>query len=246
MQRRFILLAQAYQVLADPDQRRAYDRRRAAEGGSPSASSASGTAAQPQPARSPAEPARSRPAGSGPAAAAAEFSADSNRRGASGQPAPAQRSSPRPAAGAGAAELREILQEVEQSLSKFGLDLRQPTEVVLEELADWARSLYRDLVGAVRNAQVGSEPEDPPRPSGRPPRPSGPRRGEAGHAHVSSAHAGRNAQEREDQPTHELAVERELEQLKQGVRTGTSPRRPTIDEELAELKRQRGSKPTAR
>jgi curved DNA-binding protein CbpA len=218
LHRRFIQLAQAYQVLGDPEQRKAYDRRRAAERLSRGATgpAAEGVASQASAARPAAQAAR--PASARP------------------RPPPGSPPHPRPAAAKpDLAELHDILNEAEHSLSKFGLDLRQPTEVVLEELLDWARALYRDLAGAVRGKDDPArapQPGPPPRAKLQPARPGAPR-GAAPRAPESDA-AGLN----------ELSVERELDRIKRGVRSGSSPRAATVDDELADLKRKLGKKPT--
>jgi curved DNA-binding protein CbpA len=236
MQRRFILLAQAYRVLGDPDRRRAYDRRRASEGFSRATAPAAGATARSQSVRSPGGTTRGESTGSG-------STRTSTRKDASGPHASAPRSSSRTASQLDVADLREILQEAEQNLSKFGLDLRQPTGVVLEELMDWARGLYRDLVGAVRGADAGSEATASPHRPGPRRRPSGSGPQGQERAHGTPFGTRRSPRNPEATPTHELAVERELEQLKRGVKTGASRRPPTADDELAELKRKHGRNP---
>jgi curved DNA-binding protein CbpA len=214
MQRQFIQIAQAYQVLGDPEQRLAYDRRLAAE-------RAAAGAARPHPRPASASRPPPRPAASqGP----------QPPRPASTKPSASTLRGTTPTAPPDLEEMREILREAEQSLAKFGLNLRQPVDVAMEELLDWARALYRDLVGAARGTTLtATPPPRPAKPSGRPqefPRPAGPARAE-----------------RAADSLNELAVERELEQIKRGVSRGGTKRPPTLDEELAALKRQHGKPP---
>jgi curved DNA-binding protein CbpA len=260
LQRRFIELARAYQVLSSPQLRAAYDRQRVA------------------PDRQSAAYDRQR------AAHDQHSAAERRARRGGGEPGPvprAARPSPGPAAAARAAsppprsrtarsapgdkhaapDVGRIRRDAEQSLAAFGLDLRLPGEATLDSLLDWARGLYRDLAGAVRpgaatphrrqSASAGARSEQRGS-AGAGPRPQPDREAsEAPHPsrHGRVASSARSAAGPAD--TSDPDIERELARLKREVRRGSrsatrnAGRAPTLDEELAELKRRHGRKPPA-
>jgi curved DNA-binding protein CbpA len=241
---RFIRLAQAYQVLSDPQRRRAYDRslpaRPAPQNATRNASATGPGTARPAGQASPrAAAGSSGPAGpAGPGAQRAGSAPGSTPR-----RAPA-RASPGPTGPA--PELRDILKEAEQSLSRFGLDSRPPAEVAVEELLDWAKALYRDLVGAVTGSTAAAAPDAG---TGAP----GSGAPWTGSSRTMAREAG--AQPAPGAGYSELSVERELEQIKRriqggvrgGAQRGRAPgsgtaRAPTVDDELADLKRRHGKK----
>ena len=253
LQRRFIELARAYQVLSSPELRAAYDRQsvaqdrqsvahdrqRAVERGARRGGGEAGPvprAARPSP---------------GPAAAARAASPLPRSR--TARSAPGDKHA--------APDVGRIRRDAEQSLAAFGLDLRLPGEATLDSLLDWARGLYRDLAGAVRpgaatphrrqSAAAGAR-SDPRGSAGAGPRPQPDREAsEAPHPsrHGRAASSARSAAGPAD--TCDPDIERELARLKREVRRGSrsatrnAGRAPTLDEELAELKRRHGRKPPA-
>jgi curved DNA-binding protein CbpA len=111
LQRRFILLAQAYDTLGDVHRRREYDRLRTARGPDP------GTVGpRPSPGQGRARASRARPA---------------------------QEAAP-------AADWDSLLRDVGTLLNRFGLDLKQPGERLIETLLDWARELFREFLAKWR------------------------------------------------------------------------------------------------
>jgi len=229
---RFIQLAQAYQLLSDPEQRKAYDYRLAAERERQQA----GTSRRVAP-----EFERARTGGAG---SKRESPRTANSSGNERSPrSPGSRESGQTAGQKGprsqtrdpSSELREILKEAEHSLSRFGMDLRQPADVVLEELLDWARALYRDLVGAVRRSRPGGKASGGAATRGgqsstqRP----GPRSSAAGKRTASAS----SNPDIDSAHLNELDVERELARLKQSAAKGSVRRSFTVDDELEELKR---------
>ena len=144
LRRRFIQLAQAYDVLSDTAKRESYQREWQAHHRHPPRESGrpAGTAG--------AGPFRSSGAAFGGARRAQ--GGDSRRRKApNGKP-----ESDFP---------DDLLDDVKTLLAGFGLDLRQPFEKLLEQLTSWAREIFLGVAG-------GAEPgaaKDPPRkrPRGR-------------------------------------------------------------------------------
>ncbi len=235
LQRRFILLAQAYQVLSHAALRAAYDRQRAAERGS---RRMGGAEARPAPRAANPSP---RPSG-GSRTASPSPTASPPGRAARRGPEP-HRADP---------DVGQIRREAEQSLAAFGLDLRLPAEAALEQLLVWARGLYRDLAEAVRpNARTPRARQKPARGPARPepdshadahsrPRPE---RTQAPHS-PRQTRAARDTDARSAAGPDDPAIESELARLKRDLRSGG--RRPsraaTVDDELAELKRKHGRK----
>jgi curved DNA-binding protein CbpA len=127
LQRRFIALAQAYETLRDPPRRAAYDRAHGVAQSAARARAGSGAQGDPPPRKGPAAHARKGPA--------AQARASQGRAGTDG-PADTETS------------LDDLLRDVEALLGRFGLDLRPPFEALLEELLDWARTVYRQVVEA--------------------------------------------------------------------------------------------------
>ena len=127
-QRRFILLAQAYDTLSDPAARAQYDRQWRARFGRGGAER------------------RTRPGGG-----AASTSAKQTRAGAARRGAPGARETPgaeRAREAEGASDWNDLVRDTEHLLRQFGLDLRLPLEALLERLLQWALELYREVTGA--------------------------------------------------------------------------------------------------
>jgi curved DNA-binding protein CbpA len=144
--------------------------------------------------------------------------------------------------------LEDVVQDVEELLSRFGLDLRSPVEVVWDTLLTWARRIFRDT----------APPEPTPRPKPRPPTephrrtqappqppPRAKRRAtfrdEAEDAVFRELHSEPSV----DRRAEDLELERDLADLKRTV--GNTPkgnrrasRAPTVEEELAALKERMG------
>ncbi|MCZ6749237.1 MAG: J domain-containing protein [SAR324 cluster bacterium] len=151
--------------------------------------------------------------------------------------------------------LDELLREVETLLGRFGLDLKQPVERLLDELLNWAREIFRQVSGAWAPAGQGA--------------PSGSRR-TAGSARSSgqAASSARGAGSSEDNATGGKrrggagktggtapnagagdggqAVETELKELKRRAQNrpardrNASTMPHSVDEELKRLKRRLG------
>jgi curved DNA-binding protein CbpA len=180
VQRRFILVSQAYDTLSDPARRRDYDRRR---GPNPAESRAdrggSGASAS-----------QERPRQAGHAAGAGAARPRPERAGATHGAAPE-------------ADWNSLLSEVEGLLGKFGLDLKQPAERLLETLLNWARALFDDFLAAWNEEGA----QGAPRP-GR----AGSRTG-GSESRKSSSRAQTAGPSRRDR-TRTPEIEAELEELK--------------------------------
>ncbi|HUJ76590.1 MAG TPA: DnaJ domain-containing protein [bacterium] len=255
LNQRFILLAQAYAVLSDPARRQAYDRQRQAgprqprqqpsrqpgpgaasqhaAPGAQAAASASGaqkTAARP---KSRSGTARGTTAASG--AARAPGGPDAQQGGAPGRTsrtapegtsragrAASQGATASGARAAGAtppqdAALHDLVRDLDDLLTRFGLGLRQPWDRVVKDLLDWARSVFQEGTAPRGRSRAQTQPgATAKRQNARP-----------------ATQEGQAA---------DAALEAELEALRRQVRSGRRPtsRAPTLDEELAELKRRLG------
>lgn len=156
--------------------------------------------------------------------------------------------------------LDELLREVETLLGRFGLDLKQPVERLLDELLNWAREIFRQVSGAWAPAGQGAPPGSrrtagSARSSGQTASPAGSagsseddatggkRRGGAGKTGGTAPNGGTG-----DGGTGDggQAVEAELNELKRRAQNrpardrnaGTMPH--SVDEELKRLKRRLG------
>ena len=136
VERRFIQLAQAYETLADPERRATFDRKwRTTQRAGRARRSASGAG----------------PAGTathGPKSATGATGAGNGAR--PGQASPSSE-------GPEEVGLEELLQDVEELLGRFGLDLRQPFELALERLLDWAQELFRGVMQTWEEAGEAEE-----------------------------------------------------------------------------------------
>ncbi len=54
--------------------------------------------------------------------------------------------------------LEDLLRDVEGRLRAFGLDLRQPVEVLLEMMLDWAREIYRQVLASDASSAASERP----------------------------------------------------------------------------------------
>ncbi|MBI4084007.1 MAG: J domain-containing protein [Candidatus Lambdaproteobacteria bacterium] len=224
MERRFIQLAQAYQTLADPARRAAYDRERAqsrpAPGPAPRPATAAGRgsadaresarrarAAEPPPRPSSSRPSSSRaeapPQGHAPKGAAP--------KGVPPHPGAAGR---RAQTAAEATDLDNLLRDSERILARFGLDLRQPFERLIEALLAWARDLYAAATAP------GAEAHPPPQPS--PARGEGERRHRAAPAEERAMRGTRPGARPQTAAGADSELEAELAALKRGRRAGSA------------------------
>ena len=211
VERRFIQLAQAYETLADPERRAAFDRKRRTTQASARGTGRT-TARDPSRATGASRPetGAGRTATHGPRSAPGGTEAGS---GADPRQAP-------PSQGPDDVTLEELLQDVEDLLGRFGLDFRQPFEQVLESLLDWARELFRGVMQAWEEAGEAEEGGHPARGAsagakGTSAEAGRPRPGETG------ASAGRAANRAADRAAEERKIEAELEALKRKTRSKT-------------------------
>jgi curved DNA-binding protein CbpA len=232
LKRRFIQLAQAYEVLRDPARRARYDREREAAG---ARAGAAAGARKPGYQSSGAQRARPR---SGPDRwRSTRATAPGGRPSGSGGAAPQD----------GGESLEDLLRDVEGLLGRFGLNLRQPFEELLDGLLDWAKALFRQVLESWEGAEPppGGRPTGAPRPepgragsgarAGADPAQDGPRtktagggsgahRPESGPAGEPGARAGRRAAETD--------LVAELEALRQRVKR--RPGGPSLDPDNVE------------
>ncbi len=258
----FIRLAKAYRTLSDPAQRAAYDRQwrtafahktqRAQPRGRPRAERASSTAGDSQ-----------RPAGGRGGA-----SAEQNRTGSSSESRRRQSTETGP-------DLQDLLDDAASLLSAFGLDLRQPFQVLLDALMGWAKSVFEEVTaqGSAQGNAANSATSNGTASADQ----SGAGGGTASQkkAHAKADSAGTRTRKNEAGGTpraatgspHEGAsgtsaqqaggarsgklpeqeVEKELTDIKKSVRRQGRKSRPaesSIEQELAEIKRRKGTKGT--
>jgi molecular chaperone DnaJ len=144
--------------------------------------------------------------------------------------------------------LEDVVQDVEDLLARFGLDLRTPVEVVWDTLLTWARRIFRDT----------APPEPPPRAKPRPrtephtrtqappqPPPRAPRKPTFRDEAEDAVFREIDADPSVERQAEDLELERDLADLKRTVRStpkGDRPagRAPTVEEELAALKGRMG------
>jgi len=125
-QKKFVLLTQAYETLIDPESRREYDRKHRI------------------------------------LYSRAKFTKDQKTRSTSShssqstsQTKSSYQQTRRPSVSVDEPEetLEDLLQDIEQLLSRFGMTFKDP----LEMLVDWARQVFQDLVEAWNEAEIPSE-----------------------------------------------------------------------------------------
>ena len=119
LQKKFILLTQAYETLSDPEQRRAYDLKL--------------QRANPQKPHF-----KARPSGT-------SFT----------QARPTSSSKPPPYTESTDETLEDLLSEVEAMLGKFGLQFKDPLEILVE----WAMKVFQEFVDAWKDEDAEPEPE---------------------------------------------------------------------------------------
>ena len=226
MHRQFIQLAHAYETLADPTRRLAYDRqyRPGAKATPRTAASASGGGS--------ARPRRGAATTTGQARRArgahqARRAAPTGDRARGSSPPPGARNKD---------ELDDLMQDVQQLLYKFGLDLRQQFGQMLDKALDWALSVFVEVVTVLETnkseAQSG-QPDSQPPPSQPPPKPG-------------AASAGPKPRAQKPPPEPPPNLDDELAALKQQVRNsggrprGRAPSSESVEEALQQIKERGG------
>lgn len=209
LRRKFIQLAQAYDVLSDPARRERYRRewraqgRRASGKDGPSARSTSSGAAGPFRSSGAAFGGARRPDG------------DSQQR-------------KNPDVEPGFELPHDLLGEVKNLLAEFGLDLRQPLEKLLERLTAWARDIFQEVTGEKEQAPA----REPPRPEPRKRKSKEQKSAGAGKAGAGKAGAATNQKHGGTDPE----LDAELAALKKRARKGKArkARKPSGEEETEE------------
>ncbi len=163
--------------------------------------------------------------------------------------------------------MNDLAEEVERVLSRFGLDLRQPVEVIMQTLLDWARVLYRQVSEAwggnsqsAPGGQQGAAQEKAPPSGATRPSATGPSgaRGGATPGNTQGAAGGPSrpadanraasaAAQKHSKGKEDKALDAELASLKRRVRSDLAAGRPTgrpptLEEQLAALKERLGKK----
>ncbi|MCZ6472663.1 MAG: J domain-containing protein [SAR324 cluster bacterium] len=217
MHRRFIQLAHAYETLTNPAKRREYDRKRSAarvrstESVRPKAGHGTGAA---------------RRAGSARGAAGA-----TRRRSARPPPPPPENDE----------ELDVLMQEVQDLLGKFGLDMQQQFSRMMDKLLDWALSVFMEVVQALEgvgdeSSKGATRPNSEARPANKNPSAKSQAKPQE---EASKAPRGK--------PSASPDLEAELAALKQQVRAtrgrarGHSPSPESIEEALQQIKNRKKS-----
>lgn len=204
LNRRFILLAQAYETLGDPHKRAEYDRTLKQQ-------------------------ARRAPP-SGAHARSKQQERPRHRQG-----------SPRTAAGAGGEAppdetLDDLLRDVDDLLGRFGLDLRQPFDQLLEILLEWAKELFRQVTGPL------DEPEKAPPHAAGPNAPHAKKR--QGTPHRAKGPSGPRRQTPPSGAPPDLDAElanlKRHAQRKQSGPGAAKRAEDDVDAELTRLKRKKG------
>jgi curved DNA-binding protein CbpA len=234
MHRQFIQLAHAYETLSDPRLRAAYDRKLSASRADSSTSAKSQrTSARPH---SPAgaAPRAKRAAGAKPrrASSRAHSSAGAAPRASAAAGARPRRSRPPPPPPPGdSADLDSLMQDVQELLDKFGLNMRQQFGEMLDKALDWALSVFVEVVAALDTDRVEQEKAARKEPPGQPP----PRAASSGAASSTEGRGG-------DSPSSPPNLDDELAALKQQVRSsgerkrGRAPTPESVEEALQQIK----------
>jgi curved DNA-binding protein CbpA len=215
LRQRFIQLAQAYDVLSDPARRERYRRQWRAHRHQP-----------------PGESGRSARSGSAGPFRRSSAAFGGARRAPGGDSQHRKRPNGKP----GFDFPDDLLDDVKNLLAGFGLNLRQPLEMLLERLTAWAREIFQEVAG-------GTEPgaaDDPPRKK--------PRGGKtAGTKTAGASKTGAAAKQKHDGAEPELDAE--LAALKKRAWKGkgrkASGERET-EEELRRLKASAASRKSRR
>ncbi len=191
LRRRFIQLAQAYDVLSDPGRREQYRRQWEAQRG-----------------RSAEENSRSqRPAEAGPFRSSGATFGGARR--APGQDSPGREN----AKGEPEFQMPEdLLDDVKNLLARFGLDLKHPLELLLERLTAWAQEIFQGVMDGMKPEAA----DEPARPKQH--RPKSHQGTQAGAAGTGAGEKKATAQQKRKNAEKDL--EAELAALKKKVRKG--------------------------
>lgn len=149
------------------------------------------------------------------------------------------------AAEAGADEgLDDLLRDVESLLGRFGLNLRQPFEELLEALLDWARGVFRQVMEAWEAGDGSGRGSEGGGAAGGSHEVPGAGQAAGGQARQESPSEGaRRRAARPDAAAEAAALQAELDALKGRVRRrgpAAGAGAPSVEEELRRLKRRLG------
>jgi len=134
-----------------------------------------------------------------------------------------------------------LLNDVDEMLAGFGIDLKQPMERMIEALLDWARQVFENAIEtwiAAERAQSHTDPKHQSPVGEDRPRPAGPGQ----HAREKEARRPKATTSR----ASGKAVEEELAAIKQRVRAGFRSRHPatgnsaSVEAELRTIKSKKG------
>ena len=151
MQQRFVLLAQAYETLSDPTRRREYDRiwraKQQAQQQTQGPRPTSGTGARST---------GTRPGGTG---SARNTAGQTHRTTPGARPQTPPHNQPPP-------DMGEMMDEVEELLGRFGVDMRNQFGVMLDKMLDWALAVFMEVVQNLEGerAKNQTQEQEAPRP----------------------------------------------------------------------------------
>ncbi|MEE8433478.1 MAG: J domain-containing protein [bacterium] len=212
LRKRFIQLAQAYDVLSDPARREQYRRQWRAH-----------------PHQPPGESGRSARSGSAGPFRRSSAAFGGARRDPGGDSQHRKRPNGKP----GFDFPEDLLDDVKNLLAGFGLHLKQPLEMLLERLTAWAREIFQGVAGETEQGAGHDTPRKPPR--------GGKTAGTntAGTKTAGTRKTGAAAQQKQDDAKPELDAE--LAALKKRARKGRTRKASGDQETEEELRRLKAS-----